>query len=227
MRFLIIASCVVFIFICHPIALAGYGHSPSAIEQAEADVQVAESRANDAGAHLTAIVNGLRKTFESSADFAKAKKELDDATRIREAERSRVLDQLHGTAAYQQAVTDRNNARQAVEDARSDGNPKEIVTAATNALNATTAVTKMDSDALANDADYQAATEGWSEANSVMRTLEDQFKTSLAANPDWQHAKADFDKASTDLAAAAAQAQKISDTMNSANKPGPLPISHR
>jgi hypothetical protein len=201
MRFLVVTVCVLSTCIFTRTALAQYG-GQTPIGQAEAEAQAAQGRADDAGTHLTIVVNGLRRTFEASPEYTAAKKVLTTATTRRDAEQSEVLDQLHGTEEYQAAYKSLDDAHKAVETARSDGDPAEIANASLNAIKAKRALEQMDAQALNGDTQYQADEKRFTAANTAMQKLDAKFATSITSNPDWQKAKADVDKANGEVAAA-------------------------
>jgi hypothetical protein len=211
MRFPLVIVCVLFTGIFTRTALAGYG-GQTPLQQAQAEVDIAQGRADAAGSHLTTIIHGLRTTFEALPEYVAAKKELTTATTRRDADERGVLDQLHGTEEYQAAYKAFRDVHKAVEDARADGTVDEIATAALNAIKAKQAVEQMDAQALNGDAQYQADKKRFIAANAVIQKLDAEFATSITSNPDWQKAKADVDKANADVAAANADVAALEPT---------------
>lgn len=166
------------------------------VANAEASAAQAKGVANAAKSRLTVVTNGIRATFEATPDYLTASKALKDDTDSYEAKKEAALDQLHASQFYLNAVADHDHKHQLLEDARKNGDtPDDIVSYAQDDVKAGQVITQMEAKTLRDDPDVQAAKKALADARDAANALEDKFKISLAANPDWQKAKADYDKA--------------------------------
>ncbi len=202
------------LFVLCTICLTVTGRSAIAVSQddiaaAASDSANAQASVTAASNHMRDVENSLRTVFESQPDYLTAKKQMDAATIVRESRRQILLDQLHGSTEYQQAIDDRDAAKKAVVDARDTGSQSDIAIAAMDALKASTVVTKMDNDVLQNDPEYQTDNEQYLAAFAAMQTLNDKFNSSLETNSDWQRAKSDLDNANSGLSAALAKVDSL------------------
>lgn len=174
--------------------------SKNSLARARADKAAAKATVEQAQNRLSTITTGLRSALESSPEYTAAQDSLSTAQSDSETERKKVIDQLHASTEYQNAVAAHDNANQTVQNDRdADAASGVIMIDATAAMKAGQAVTEMDADALRNDADYQADKKKVDEARTSLSKMDQQFKASLISNPSWQLAKADVDKARAQL----------------------------
>jgi hypothetical protein len=171
------------------------------VAMAQAQAAAAKAGQDAAQAQLDTIVGGLTTAYSLSPDYLRAKADVDAAQAAYDAARVKALTAIHGTDAYVKAANDRDAAVAAVDDARSSGDIGAITDAAKAAMKARSAVSKMESDALCADADFQGAKGVLVKASAAAKALDAQFGLSLKQNPQVQKAQRDVQ-----LATAAAEA---------------------
>ncbi|MFI5382267.1 MAG: hypothetical protein ACHRHE_23475 [Tepidisphaerales bacterium] len=175
-----------------------------ASDKAQQELTKATTDASKAQDTLNGIVPKLRKEFEASASWQSAQADLKAAQAEYDAARAPVLDALRQTPAYAAA-------RDAKDKAEADRNAvvndpasttEQRMAAATAVLNAGTAVTKMEAEALAANTKVTAAHEKLIAANNKVQSLEKEFDASIRSNSDWKAARKAVDDANAKLAAA-------------------------
>jgi hypothetical protein len=168
-----------------------------------ANQQAALNRVND-------IATDLRTQFEALPDYVQAKGNLDAAQDAYDSAQRSVLTTLQSNPDYVTALAAKKTAAQSVNDGRTNEDPPdEMAKLAQAALDANTAVTTLESTAMANSPDVQDAKTRLSTARAAMKELNAQFQNILAASQAYQQAKVDYSTAVTAHSATLANVQAI------------------
>jgi hypothetical protein len=169
---------------------------------AEGNAAAARGQLEAATHELETIGETLKLQYQSTPGYVKAKADVDTAADALDAARTKVMDTLTSSDEYQAAVKAKEDAVQALRDATSDTSDEERASLAQDAMDARTAVSKLEISALANDPDYQAAKKAAKLASDTLRALDQGLRTFLLSDPGYQHAQAAVDQAQAAVTAA-------------------------
>jgi chromosome segregation ATPase len=178
-----------------PVSLPGVYPTRSLLDAKamEAAALAAQQAAAD---QVDAIAKSLRTQFEALPQYVQAKGNLDACQSAYDIAKQTVLVSLHGTPEFLAAADAKAAAEKAVVDARDSGESgDDLSTLAQQSLAAGTAVSNLETTALASSSDYQDAKTKLADARDAMKQLEDQFQGLLASNGAYQQAKANLDAA--------------------------------
>ena len=165
---------------------------------------------SDEVSHAVAAMDAAQKkvehAFEANAEWVEPATAFTKARNDYEAARATVTKALHDKPAYQAALANSQKADQALADARKSDSIKveDRMATATAALEAHTALNKLETDACATDATVTAAKKTLAEATTVMNQMRQKEHAAVLADADWQAAKAHFDDGKAKTTAAGA-----------------------
>ncbi|HUB25327.1 MAG TPA: hypothetical protein VL992_07845 [Tepidisphaeraceae bacterium] len=153
---------------------------------------VAEARAN-----LNAVEQRLKTEFEASPEYKTAQDNIDAAKAAFDTEKQRVVAGLSDDPDYQAAVQKRKDAEAAIDQAHdsTDVTQDQIADLAQQSMDAKTAVTQMESQAITDDTAASSAKSKLAAATNDFAALKQKFADSMQANPDWIAAKKQLDDA--------------------------------
>lgn len=147
----------------------------------------------------------LMSQFEKSPEMSNALAEERKAQEAYQAAVDAVLSKLASQPDYQAAVAEREKARRTVEQVRSSGaGPDELAKAATAAMNASAAASRMEGEAKEADADCVATLKALMEAHARVVSLREGYSRALKDDASWTEAAKRVEEAQ----ARAAEAQK-------------------
>ncbi|MGA3065512.1 MAG: hypothetical protein ABSF29_01560 [Tepidisphaeraceae bacterium] len=168
-----------------------------------AQFQAASDRVNE-------IAATLQNQFQATPQYTQAQSDLDSAKAAYDSARTAVISGLQSSSDYTAAVDARKTAQQAVEDAHQQGaDGDQLAVVAQNSLAAMTAVTDLETAALAANSDFQDAKSKLTVAKANLNQLDQQFQNLLADNRAYQQAKLDYATATANHAAAMANLQAL------------------
>jgi hypothetical protein len=184
------------------------GNASGHAERSSPDNTGLNNGSNDETAHAVAAMDAAQKkvehTFEASAEWEDAARAFTKARNDYEAARAAVIKTLHDKPAYQAALTASQKADQALADIRKNDSakPEDRMAAASAALDAHSALTKMETDACAADANVASTKKALADAAAAMSQLRQKEHAAVLADADWQAAKAHFDEVKAKTTAA-------------------------
>jgi hypothetical protein len=151
----------------------------------------AAQRVQDAQRALAAATDAFKKQYEVTAEWKAAADAQKSAQKALSREHETVLDKLEGTDEYKAAVTKKEQTSADLEAARADpgdADPQHTADLANAVMQATQDKSKLENDALQNDAGYAEARSKLDAADKVMADLQAQEKAAMEQDPDWQKA---------------------------------------
>ncbi|MDP9173708.1 MAG: hypothetical protein M3O30_07560 [Planctomycetota bacterium] len=169
--------------------------SPASIQlnqdrTAQSDAQAAYSKA---AAAVEQATTKLRLAYEATSEWIAAQKQLADAqSALEEARKPVIADLAANNADYAEAVSARDKAQANLDEVKSspqNATPEVLTPLATEVMQASAKIGKMESDALGVNANYLAAKDGVASALAAINQLKVKFQESLASDADWKAAK--------------------------------------
>jgi hypothetical protein len=165
----------------------------------------------------------VRATFEESSDWTTASAAYMEARDDYHAKLKAATAGLSSNPQYAAAVAARDKAETDLDAMRTNGASADQITVAASALmSARSQVTQLQSSVIAGDATVQSAQQAMLSAGAAMDVERAKEKEAIAADPDWQAAKKNFDDAKAQ-AAAAANSPTTAPTTDSSSTPAAPP----
>jgi hypothetical protein len=144
-------------------------------------------------ADLKAAEAAVDQTFETSPEWIAALAAVKQAQSEYNDACGPVLDALKGQREYKDATAAQEKAEADLTDQRNTGSADQISDAASSAMQAKSAVTSLQTKALATDPSTVAARQKLTEANSAVAKLMQKEQESVHADATWQAAKKKLD----------------------------------
>jgi hypothetical protein len=166
------------------------------VKQAQSDLAAARDDQKKAEQALAVVVRRLQTDFESSGLMKTALDDLKAAQTQYQAASKVVLDKLATNADYKKAMDAKNAADAKVVKLQTEGAAPDDVTAASkDSLEKSSAVTKLQTEAITADAPANEAKSKLTAAGQHAAELRKQFTESLKDNTEWAAAKKAVDDA--------------------------------
>jgi hypothetical protein len=168
------------------------GPQQAPISQPQNPQQMAAAkRVQDAEHALASVTEAFKAKYEATAEWKSAADAQKSAQKALSREHETVLDKLEGTDEYKAAVTKKEQATADLEAARADpgdADPQHTADLANAVMQATQDKSKLEAEALQNDAGYAATQSKLDAADKTMADLQSQEKAAMEQDPDWQKA---------------------------------------
>jgi chromosome segregation ATPase len=151
----------------------------------------AQRRLQEAQKDLATVVEAFKKKYEDNAAWKSAADAQKSAQKGLTREHQDVLDKLSGTDEYKAAVTKKEQASADLEAAHADptdADPQHTAELAQAVMDATQDKSKLENEAIQNDSGYAASKAKVDDANKTMADYQEQEKTAMEQEPDWQKA---------------------------------------
>lgn len=179
-----------------PVDRTGSTEAKKKITAGEAEVKKAQQA-------LAEVVGKLRTDFEAGQDWQNAAAAQKSAQEEYEAARKPVLEAVKKKPSYQDAERSKAEAEKELADLRAKNVIGEAILKAVNKqADATSAMMKMESEAMNADQKVVAARKKLADANTAVVALKKQFDSSLTTDMGWQEAKKGVDAAQEQVATA-------------------------
>ncbi|HEX2971497.1 MAG TPA: hypothetical protein VHP11_04155 [Tepidisphaeraceae bacterium] len=157
----------------------------SPLREARKRVNEAQGELKKAKAELDKAVAKLRVEFRKGDEWVKAQADQKQAQQEFEARRKAVLETLKAKPEYQKALAEKTKTEALRNQLREQEAPADkMVEALNNAMAASAAVTKLETDAVDADSKAAEAKLRVAETTDVLEALNKQFNESVKTNPD-------------------------------------------
>ncbi len=180
--------------------VTGSGNGAAAAAKANEALEKAKANLND-------LTNKMRTKFEASPEYVAAVADVKKSTAAYNTASAKFIATLQTSPEYQSLVAAKVAAQAKVDTMRKDSAVKAdaLAAAQADAIEATKAVTKYQTDAMNADSALSLLKDDVLLSTHNLATMKRHFESTLADDSAWAAAKTDVDRAEARLAAARAR----------------------